>query len=457
MNIKFANNYTLPSNIGDDFAIYVNKNSEDISSGQSQTFTVTGYRDGDTFYDVNGNPTENTAPIIQNGIFPLFDPSLQGNDKEYIKSQRLSVKAFKDYEPQLSVNPRLSFSFPISEDALFFAHYDILTQRPERNGTLPSDYYFLLGSVGDRNEINNPDLKPQKKIDYEVGFEQRLSRSSSLSISAFYSEFRDQISARRYTAAYPQEYTTYGNLDFGVSKGMVLEYDLRRTKNISLGASYTLQFATGTGSSATTGLNTANQGLPNLRTPMPLDFDQRHAFKVNLDFRFADDEGPVLFDQKIFQNAGINLILNAGSGEPYSRQSNVTNFITAIGRPIMAGSLNGSRKPSNIRAGLRIDKDFALNTKEGSNSFVKALNVYLRVTNLFNTMNVINVYRYTGSATDDGYLDTYRADKGEAAEQALIDIYTVRLLNGAGGAGAGQNPTNYSLPRRAEIGAVLSF
>ena len=238
---------------------------------------------------------------------------------------------------------------------------------------------------------------------------------------------------------------------------MVLEYDLRRTKNVTLGASYTLQFANGTGSSATTGLNTANQGLPNLRTPMPLDFDQRHAFKVNLDFRLADDEGPVLFDKKIFQNMGLNLTLNAGSGEPYSRQSNVTNYITTIARPIMAGSLNGSRKPSNIRAGLRIDKDFTLNSKEGSNSFVKALNVYLRVTNLFNTMNVINVYRYTGSATDDGYLDTYRAREGEAASQALIDIYTVRLLNGAGSEGVGANPTNYSLPRRAEIGAVLSF
>ena len=457
MDLRFANGYTIPSNIGDDYAIYVNKNSIDFSEGSAQTFTVTGYRSGDNFFDANGNPTENSVAITQNGIFPLFDPALQGGEGEYIQDRRLSVKAFKDYEPQLSVNPRLSFSFPISEDALFFAHYDILTQRPERNGTLPSDYYFLLGSVGARNQINNPDLKPQKKIDYEVGFEQRLSRSSSLSISAYYSEFRDQISARRYTAAYPQEYTTFGNLDFGVSKGMTLEYDMRRTKNIALGASYTLQFATGTGSSATTGLNTANQGLPNLRTPMPLDFDQRHAFKVNLDFRFADDEGPVLFDKKIFQNAGINLILNAGSGEPYSRQANVTNFITAIGRPIMAGSLNGSRKPANIRAGLRIDKDFTLGTKEGSNSFVKALNVYFRVTNLFNTMNVINVYRYTGSATDDGFIDTYLAEQGDAASQALIDIYSVRLLNGAGSESVGANPTNYSLPRRAEIGATLSF
>src|SRR5690606_34273197 len=137
------------------------------------------------------------------------------------------------------------------------------------------------------------------------------------------------------------------------------------------------------------------------------------------------------------QNMGVNLILNAGSGTPYSRQANVTNYISAIGRPVLAGSLNGSRLPATIRAALRLDKDFALNSKEGSNSFVKALNVYFRVTNLFDTKNVINVYRYTGSATDDGYLDTYRERFGDAASQALIDIYTVRMLNGNGPAGAG--------------------
>ncbi len=457
-DLRFANGYNIPSNVGDDFAIYVNKSSADFVQNQSSSFTITGYRSGDVFYDVNGNPTENTSPIIQNGTHPLFDPELQGiRGSEYIVDRRLSTKAFKDYESQITLNPRLSFSFPISEDALFFAHYDVLTQRPERNGTLPSNYFFLLGSINARNQINNPDLKPQKKIDYEVGFEQRLSRSSAMSISAFYSEFRDQISARRFVGAFPQDYTTFGNLDFGIVKGMILEYDLRRTKNITLGASYTLQFAKGTGSSATTGLNAINQGQPNLRTLMPLDYDQRHAFKVNMDFRFDEDEGPMLFEKKAFQNMGLNLVLNASSGEPYSRQSNVTNYINAIGRPVLAGSLNGSRKPANIRVGLRLDKDFALNTKEGSNSFVKALNVYLRVTNLFNTMNVIDVYRYTGSATDDGFLDNYRAQQGEAASQALIDIYTVRMLNGNGNDGLGANPTNFSLPRRVEIGTVLSF
>ncbi|MFC5269943.1 TonB-dependent receptor [Adhaeribacter terreus] len=456
-DLRFADNYAIPSNIGDDYVVYVNKNSADFQQNQTSAsnFGVVGYRKGDVFYDVNGTPTDNLAEIQKNGTFPLFDPALQGTvGSEYLPDRRLSVRAFKDYEPQFVIMPRISFSFPISEDALFFAHYDITSQRPERNGTLPSDYYFLLGSINARNEINNPDLKPQKKIDYEVGFEQRLTRSSGLTISAFYSENRDQISFRKYTGAFPQDYITFSNLDFGVVKGMTLEYDLRRTKNVSMNASYTLQFAKGTGSSATSGYNLVSQGQPNLRTPIPLDFDQRHNFKVNFDFRFRDNEGPVLFDNKIFQNAGINFNLNAASGTPYSRQANITNFINAIGRPVLEGSLNGSNLPANFRVGLRLDKDFNIKGSEDGKSFVKSLNVYFRVQNLFNTMNVLNVYRYTGSASDDGYLDTYREKFGSEANQSLMDLYTIRLLNGDNNT---SNPSNYSLPRRAQIGCVISF
>ncbi len=40
--------------------------------------------------------------------------------------------------------PRVSFSFNISDEAVFFAHYDILTQRPTSNIRFsPIDYLFI--------------------------------------------------------------------------------------------------------------------------------------------------------------------------------------------------------------------------------------------------------------------------------------------------------------------------
>ena len=65
--------------------------------------------------------------------------------------------------------PRLAFSFPISDDAGFFAHYDVLYQRPTSNNIQTARNYFNLGA-GDL--INNPNLKPVRTVDYEVGYKQ---------------------------------------------------------------------------------------------------------------------------------------------------------------------------------------------------------------------------------------------------------------------------------------------
>ena len=87
--------------------------------------------------------------------------------------------------------PRIAFSFNISDEAVFFAHYDILTQRPTSNNRFsPIDYFFIESRD---NLISNPNLRPEKTIDYELGFQQVLSKTSSLKISAFYKEMRDMI------------------------------------------------------------------------------------------------------------------------------------------------------------------------------------------------------------------------------------------------------------------------
>ncbi|RMH60567.1 MAG: hypothetical protein D6677_13475, partial [Calditrichaeota bacterium] len=60
--------------------------------------------------------------------------------------------------------------------------------------------------------------------------------------------------------------------------------------------------------------------------------------------------------------------------------------------------------------------------------------VYLRVTNLLNIKNVINVYQATGSAEDDGFLtDPDRSDAfvRESGGDAYIDMYkAINLTNG---------------------------
>ena len=437
-----------PSSMGDDYIVYVN----DVYSPSS----ISGYRDGSIWYNAEG--AEISDPSIlegSSGIAPyLVDP----NDNV------VSSKAFKDYEPQISLMPRISFSFPISDEALFFAHYDVLTKRATDGERLnPASYYYLT-SLG-QSVINNPNLKPEQTVDYELGFQQKLSSSSSLKFSAYYREMRDMVQVYRFSQAYPVSYISYNNIDFGTVKGMTVSYDLRRTSNVWVKASYTMQFANGTGSSATSGINLVSTGQPNLRTLNPYGFDQRHQIKTTVDFHFDEGKkynGPK-FSKRIkgtdkvkiiapLENTGFNITFNGGSGTPYSRQSRITSGVLGGGASFLQGQINGSRLPWQFRVDARIDKEIYLKFGKGGEKDKKFayLNVYLQILNVLNSKNVMGVYRGTGNPDDDGYLaaaEFQNAIESQNDPQAFRDMYEIRV----------NSPYNYSLPRRIRLGVVLNF
>ena len=255
--------------------------------------------------------------------------------------------------------------------------------------------------------------------------------------------------------SYPVPYLTYGNIDFGTVKGMSATYDMRRSGNVTLSANYTLQFADGTGSSSSSGLSLVNTGQPNLRTTIPLSYDQRHAFNVSMDYRYGsgkDYTGPVLFKKQLFANAGANFVVIAGSGTPYSRQSNITQE-GAFGindRSTLEGSLNGSRLPWTVRINTKINKRFTLDVGQLDNRRTLGFNVYLQVQNLLNTKNIRSVYRATGNPDDDGYLSDAAAQTDIQAQndpQSFTDMYRIKI----------NNPSNYSLPRLARLGIEINF
>ena len=165
-------------------------------------------------------------------------------------------------------------------------------------------------------------------------------------------------------------------------------------------ASYTLQFADGTGSSTTSGLNFVRSGQPNLRTTNPLSFDRRHALTLVVDYRYGQGKkynGPVLFGRDIFANAGLNVQMNAVSGRPYTKKLQPTQF----GGDFTLGSINGARKPWTFQLDSRLMKNFSIARENGSSLNFQ---VYLRVSNILNRRNVLNVFTATGVADDDGYL-----------------------------------------------------
>ncbi|MBK9543451.1 MAG: carboxypeptidase-like regulatory domain-containing protein [Bacteroidetes bacterium] len=443
----------IPDNIGSDYYVYVN-NSQNPTQ-------ITGFRKDDKWYDAIGNQITDLTGLVENsGSLGGIQPYLVNYDDKINK--RVRPEIFKDYSPQVNVMPRIAFSFPISDEAYFAAHYDILTQRPQDLNLIrfnPVSYQNLAQSIN--STISNPDLKPERTTDYEIVFQQKISRSSAFSIAAFYKELRDMIQYTTVQYAYPITYSTYGNLDFGTVKGLTFSYDLRRTGNIRMNVSYTLQFADGTGSDANASAGIlAQQGQTNLRETLPLSFDQRHMLVTSFDYHYASGknyDGPVWFGKQVFANAGVNFVVRAGSGTPYTRKGNITpeaDFTTAAnGRSTINGSLNGSRYPWQFKIDAKVDKDFEIKLgkkKDGEGRRPVFCNVYLQVLNLLDAQNVISVYRATGSPDDDGYLASAGAQPSinqQVSPQAYIDLYTI----------AENNPGNYSLPRRIRLGVQLNF
>ena len=429
--------YDVPEGISDDAVVYVDD--------QENPSAIVGYREGTTWYTANGEVEANPKNIadLSGGIKPfLKNPG--------IEDQKLAVTAnesFKDYTPQVTVSPRISFQFPISDEAEFFAHYDIMVQRPDPGVNRMNPITFLQLENGNNGGLlSNPDLKPQRTTDYEIGFRQKLNDNSALKLSAFYREMRDMMQSFSFTEAYPVTYIAFGNLDFGTVKGYTVQYDLRRTGNVRLNANYTLQFADGTGSSSTSGANIARSGQPNLRYILPLSYDSRHQVVMNMDYRYGGGpayNGPVWFGKRVLENAGLNLVVNANSGTPYTRR--VLAYGLTDAQTPMTGNINGSRLPWSFRVDATANKVWNFNEGPLSN-----FEIYVQMLNVLNTQNVLGVYPYTGSPSDDGYLSSPQGQNAiqfQASAQSFADLYNISLAN----------PGLFSLPRRIRLGLRIGL
>jgi hypothetical protein len=467
-NVSGARNLDMngehPANIGENYAVYVNSNA-------SATPTIIGYRNGDKWYSSTGVELPDPAVLKDKNGGSDPQPYLTTDGKVNISSGNFDpTRSFTDYKPKVTASPRFQFDFPIMDDkGMFYAHYDILVQRPKTgNYATPLDYMYL-----DRNSgsiIGNPDLKPEKTFDYELGYQQKISNNSGIGISAFYRERKDMIQVRPYLYAWPRTYYTYGNRDFSTTKGFTFKYDYRKPQNgipIEMTLAYTLQFADGTGSNASSsnggngtqvsgsGLmqNFISAGLPNLRYVAPLSYDSRHNINLNVNYSYDDNEGPSINGKHFLQNFNANIIMRARSGEPYTTYQNV------IGNAIQGG-LNGTRLNWHFGIDLRLDKRFALNgfTKKNAAGEEVASNVktkyylaaFVYFQNIFNIKDVLGVYPYTSRPDDDGYVTSATGKQyfnTQYNAQTMSALYAMYV----------NNPGFYNGPRRANIGVAFSF
>ena len=224
------------SGAGDNWVVYVD-------AADADNPTIYGYRNGSVWYDANGVELNSPNDIVGKSGKPT--PYRTPNGQKALTNNTVGVEAFEDYKPQVVVQPRIAFSFPVGENSQFKASYDIIARRPSGNWRAEYLKYLYMSQI---TAISNPNLKPERITNYELGFQQALNKTNAISISAFYKETRDLIQIVQYAGADPNNnYYSYDNIDFKTTKGLTVSYDLRQSKNIRVNANYTLQYAEGTG------------------------------------------------------------------------------------------------------------------------------------------------------------------------------------------------------------------
>ena len=115
----------------------------------------------------------------------------------------------------------------------------------------------------------------------------------------------------------------------------------------------------------------------------------------------------------------------------------------------LEGSVNGSRKPWQFRTDVQIDRNFVLKFGEDKKKSAN-LNIYLLMNNLLNTRNIIDVYRATGNASDDGFLNAASFQDQIASrdnEETYRYLYMMKM----------NDPFNFAMPRTIRIGAKIDF
>ena len=379
-------------------------------------------------------------------IYRPFDPDFTGLNN-------LDESDFDESKKFTRFSPRLGISFPISDRTQMHINYGIFYQRPDLNN-LYSGLNFTQARIGAGSYYPHPspNLEPETVTQYEVGMTHQLGDYTAFDLTAYYKDVKDLTQIFHVTPAIPFVYDVYDNVDYGTIKGVDFSLTMRRTRNISMSLKYSLSYATGTGSYAQSTYNIAWKeptGTP--KRTNPLDYDQRHSIIGMFDIRTLAGQGPRLGDTYPFENTGLNILAQAGSGLPYTPMQPYDAVAIKSVQQTPTGPINSAHLPWTFSVDLKLERTF----KIGGYQLVP----YVWVKNLLDYENVVAVYEGTGEPYATGYLRT--AEGNERASSTTVAnphtgelsgdkfAYRYDLLQ--------NNPTNYMHPRMIMAGLRMSF
>ncbi len=315
-----------------------------------------------------------TDPLDPNVYLPQ-KPENQGLtlDERY-------AKWFKRATKKWSVSPRLGISYPITDKGVLHFSYGHFLKIPSFIYLYQNPDYKVTTATGVQGVYGNPDLKPERTIQYEFGLQQQLAANLNFDITGFYRDTRDWVQASvqhpvRDAATATTYYTIYVNRDYANTRGLTLSVERRPTDILSFNLGYTLQSAEGINSNPDDEQAAQQNNQEPARSLTPLEWDQTHTFNLTVGLGR--------------QSWGVFFIGRYGSGLPYTPTINQGDLRGVdVARVVLR---NSRRQPETYTVDLRAFKNFSIDNLN--------LSVFVKVFNLFDRRNDVNVYSQTGQAT----------------------------------------------------------
>jgi len=319
-------------------------------------------------------------------------------------------------------SPRLSIGYPITERIVFYFNYGHFYQFPSRDQYFRDPFTLQPGGW-----VGNPDLRPQKTIQYEAGFDDQFTDDMAFSIRGFYKDIFDYSTL---APAGPPGLLTYlyVNLDYASARGFEITLNKTFTHHISGSFNYSYQIAKGRSASPFAAVYQPQFQLPR---ETRLDWDQNHTVNLFLSYRVGPREEFELFGLPFINNWGFSLTWNYGSGFPFTPYN--------TGRSLASAYLkNTGNGPYSSNVNLTFYKGFLL---------FDHLNIMITfdITNLFNRRN----------PTTDAYV--FNNFTGNTYEYGDYDPNTQLIYQWYQMEGSFFRPYRFGNPRQFLLGVKLNW
>jgi len=341
-----------------------------------------------------------------------IDVTTPGGYKDEVTKQWVAVGEI-DTEPFLQVSPRLGIAFPITESTVFYSSYGHFFQRADY-----TQMYMLRDPSVNAALVGNPGIEPQRTVAFEFGVKQQLSENYSIDAGAYFKDITNLVGST-YHADFPYAYTIYDNSNYGKVTGVDFSLHKRMSNNFSGSITYTYSVARGNESDPSEGYNDYRGSSSILRPKRVfyLDFDRRHVVSGLLNISLPEKFGPQVLGFYPFENINANFVVQIASGLPYTPNTLEDGDQLIVEK-------NSGRKGGTSQIDVRLERIIKIADVRFS--------AFLKVTNLFDTVNPQMVWTATGAPWDGGPITQNTPDRQ-------------------------RNPGNVDLRRRIQVGIRIDL